>query len=51
VAITVPANVRSWRVMERIGMTRRADLDFAHPRFAPDHPLSRHITYVKERPA
>jgi RimJ/RimL family protein N-acetyltransferase len=51
VAITVPANVRSWRVMERIGMTRRADLDFAHPRFAPDHPLSRHITYMKERPA
>jgi RimJ/RimL family protein N-acetyltransferase len=51
VAITVPANERSWHVMERLGMTRRPDLDFAHPKFAPDHPLSRHISYVKERPA
>lgn len=50
VAITVPANERSWRVMERLGMTRRPDLDFAHPKFPPDHPLSRHVTYVKERP-
>ena len=50
VAITVPANERSWRVMERLGMTRRADLDFAHPKFPADHPLSRHVTYVMERP-
>jgi RimJ/RimL family protein N-acetyltransferase len=51
VSITVPANARSWRVMERLGMTRRPDLDFAHPKFAPDHRLSRHISYVMERPA
>ena len=50
VAITVPANERSWRVMERLGMTRRPDLDFAHPQFPADHPLSRHVTYVMERP-
>jgi RimJ/RimL family protein N-acetyltransferase len=50
VAMTVPANERSWRVMERLGMDRRPDLDFAHPQFAADHPLSRHITYVAERP-
>ena len=50
VAITVPANERSWRVMERLGMTRRPDLDFAHPKFPADHPLSRHVTYVMERP-
>jgi len=50
VSFTVPANRGSWRVMERIGMTRYPDLDFAHPGFAPDHPLSRHITYVVERP-
>ena len=37
--------------MERLGMKRRPDLDFAHPMFAPDHPLSRHIAYVIERPA
>jgi RimJ/RimL family protein N-acetyltransferase len=51
VSITVPANRPSWRVMERIGMTRRPDLDFAHPSFTPGHPLSAHITYVAERPA
>jgi RimJ/RimL family protein N-acetyltransferase len=50
VAFTVPANEPSWRLMERLGMTRRPDLDFAHPKFAPDHPLSAHITYVAERP-
>src|SRR5688500_10159259 len=48
VAFTVPANEPSWGLMERLGMTRRPDLDFAHPHFAPDHPLSRHITYVIE---
>src|SRR5579864_718480 len=46
VAFTVPANGPSWRLMERLGMTRRPDLDFAHSRFARDHPLSAHITYV-----
>ena len=51
VAITVPANKASWSVMERLGMMRRPDLDFAHPNFATDHPLSAHITYVIERPA
>ena len=50
VSFTVPANEPSWRLMERLGMVRRPDLDFTHPRFAPDHPLSAHITYVIERP-
>lgn len=50
VSFTVPANEASWRLMERLGMIRRPDLDFAHPRFPPDHPLSTHITYVMERP-
>jgi RimJ/RimL family protein N-acetyltransferase len=50
VSFTTPANEPSWRLMERIGMSRRPDLDFAHPQFAPDHPLSRHITYVIDRP-
>lgn len=49
VAITVPANRRSWGLMERLGMIRRPDLDFAHPSFPPDHPLSRHVSYVAER--
>jgi RimJ/RimL family protein N-acetyltransferase len=51
IAITVPANLHSWGLMERIGMHRRRDLDFDHPRFQGDHPLRGHITYVKERPA
>jgi RimJ/RimL family protein N-acetyltransferase len=50
VSFTVPANEPSWRLMERLRMVRRPDLDFAHPRFPADHPLSRHITYAIERP-
>jgi|KBSSwiStaDraftv2_1062776.scaffolds.fasta_scaffold143049_2 RimJ/RimL family protein N-acetyltransferase len=50
VSFTIPANEASWGLMERLGMTRRPDLDFAHPHFAPDHPLSQHITYAIERP-
>jgi len=51
VAITVQANWRSWGLMERIGMQRRAELDFDHPNFAADHPLHRHIVYTIDRPA
>ncbi len=31
VALTVADNAASWRLMEKLGMTRRADLDFADP--------------------
>ena len=51
IAITVPANTRSWGLMERLGMVRRPDLDFGHRSFAVGHPLHRHITYAAERPA
>jgi RimJ/RimL family protein N-acetyltransferase len=51
VSFTVPANEASWRVMERIGMTRRPDLDFGHPGFPSGHPLSAHVAYVAERPS
>ena len=50
VAITVPLNHRSWGLMERLGMTRRRDLDFGHPAFPDNHPLHHHITYVAARP-
>lgn len=50
-AITAPANVRSWGLMERLGMTRHADLDFAFPDSGPDGPLSACITYSIRRPA
>ncbi|WP_119303627.1 GNAT family N-acetyltransferase [Dongia deserti] len=45
VSITVPANTRSRRVMERIGMTHDPADDFDHPRLAQDHPLRRHVLY------
>jgi len=49
-AWTVPANTASWGLMIRLGMERRADLDFDHPFFTPDHPLSRHHVYTIDRP-
>lgn len=50
-AWTVPANRASWGLMRRLGMTPRRDLDFHHPRFAPNDPLCRHIVYAIDRPA
>lgn len=42
---TVPANVRSTQVMERLGMHRAPELDFDHPRLMHDDRLRRHIVY------
>ena len=36
VALTVEGNVASWGLMERLGMTRRPDLEFVDERFGPD---------------
>lgn len=44
VAITVPANLRSRRVMERLGMTRTPEDDFDHPD-VPEGPLKRCVLY------
>ena len=49
-AIPVPANIRSWGLMERLGMTRQIDMDFDHPAVPDDSPLKRHITYNIMRP-
>ncbi|HEY4025350.1 MAG TPA: GNAT family N-acetyltransferase [Candidatus Dormibacteraeota bacterium] len=49
VSFTVPANVRSWRVMERIGMTRDPADDFDHPVLPPGDPLRRHLLYRLRR--
>ena len=43
VAMTVPDNRASLRVMQRLGMTR--SIAFDHPNYAPDHPLCRHVLY------
>ena len=45
VSFTVPANVRSRRVMERIGMVRDVGGDFDHPALAVGHRLGRHVLY------
>lgn len=49
-AITVPPNERSWRLMERLGMTRNREADFNHPALAPGDPLRAHITYRIAQP-
>ena len=49
VSFTVPANVRSWRVMERLGMTRDPADDFDHPRLPVGHHLRRHVLYRLRR--
>ena len=36
VAFTVPGNRSSWGLMERLGMSRRSDLDFTDARFGPE---------------
>lgn len=45
VAFTATSNSRSERVMQRIGMTRAAELDFDHPKIDAGHPLRAHIVY------
>jgi RimJ/RimL family protein N-acetyltransferase len=45
VSFTVPGNVRSRAVMERLGMTHDPADDFDHPRLEPGHRLRRHVLY------
>jgi len=49
-AITNLANVRSWGLMERLGMARCPDEDFDHPDLAEGDPLRPHILYRIHRP-
>jgi ribosomal-protein-alanine N-acetyltransferase len=45
VSFTVPANTRSRRVMEKLGMTHDPVDDFEHPNLPEGHPLRRHVLY------
>ncbi|MCU1457894.1 MAG: hypothetical protein JWL73_1986 [Actinomycetia bacterium] len=45
VSFTTPGNVRSWKVMERLGMVRDPESDFDHPYVPPGHRLERHVFY------
>jgi RimJ/RimL family protein N-acetyltransferase len=49
IAFTVPANVRSWGLMERLGMSRRVEDDFDHPNLPCGHRLRRHVLYRARR--
>lgn len=49
VSFTIPANVRSWRLMERLGMTHNPADDFLHPRLPEGHPMRPHVLYRKTR--
>jgi RimJ/RimL family protein N-acetyltransferase len=50
VSFTVPANARSRRVMEKLGMTHMVKEDFDHPALPEGHPLRRHVLYRLRRP-
>jgi RimJ/RimL family protein N-acetyltransferase len=51
VSFTVPANTRSLRVMEKLGMRRDASGDFDHPLLPDGHPLRRHVLHRIGRPS
>jgi RimJ/RimL family protein N-acetyltransferase len=45
VSFTVPENMRSRRVMEKLGMIHDPADDFDHPSLAAGYPLKRHVLY------
>ena len=49
VAFTNPANLRSRRVMDRLGMTRSTADDFDHPGLPEGHPQRPHVLYRLSR--
>jgi RimJ/RimL family protein N-acetyltransferase len=51
VSFTAESNIRSRRVMERLGMIHDVHEDFDHPRVPVDSPLRRHVLYRMRRDA
>lgn len=45
IAMTAVQNLRSRRVMEKLGMTHRPAEEFDHPRVPEGHPIKRHVLY------
>lgn len=50
VSFTTADNLRSRRVMEKLGMTRDPAEDFDHPSLPEGHPLRRHVLYRLKSP-
>jgi RimJ/RimL family protein N-acetyltransferase len=51
VSFTTATNVRSRRLMERLGFVHDPRDDFLHPNLPEDHPLRPHVLYRKRNPA
>ncbi|MBC5828846.1 MAG: GNAT family N-acetyltransferase [Candidatus Eremiobacteraeota bacterium] len=51
VALTAAINLRSQRVMEKLGMMRDSADDFEHPKLPAAHRLRRHVLYRLRRDA
>lgn len=49
VSFTTAGNVRSRRVMEKLGMTHDPRDDFDHPNLPPGHPMRWHVLYRLRR--
>lgn len=49
VSVTAAINLRSRRVMEKLGMTRDMNGDFLHPRVPKGHRIEPHVLYRKRR--
>ena len=49
ISFTAVANQRSRNVMEKIGMHRKPEDDFDHPKLPENHPLRRHVLYRLEK--
>jgi RimJ/RimL family protein N-acetyltransferase len=45
VSCTVPNNLRSRRIMERLGVQHAPNSDFDHPLLAEGYPLRKHVLY------
>lgn len=50
VSFTAEHNIRSRKVMERIGMVYSEDEDFDHPAIPVGHPVRKHVLYRLGRP-
>jgi RimJ/RimL family protein N-acetyltransferase len=51
VSMTTTRNLKSRRVMEKLGMTHDPAENFVHPRVPPDWPEKEHVLYRLERPS
>ncbi|MCK0129770.1 GNAT family N-acetyltransferase [Erythrobacter sp. F6033] len=49
VALTSDANVGSWKLMEKLGMERRKDLDFSDPAYPPEDNPAIQYSLTKEQ--